>query len=449
MTQVCRSWRDALISTPSLWTNINLSNPPRATEFLGRSRNQLLDVFHLPDDDRGGTPLFLSTTLRNIHRLRSLRLFSYSVQLEWILAQFTKSALELKHLAITNDQEYTGREMKLPNTIFEGRLPKLTSLELYDLRTNLQGFNFPSLTRFHFTADAIVPVGDLASFFERCSLLESVKISFIRLSQPPTAPLRKRVRLAALKKLELDQAACTTGLLDHLTLPRRAELILKGLFTGEEFDQFGDFAARIHPSSIGHLLVMTGITKAVAMPNSCILSGPNGDLRVWCIDRTRGDFDAEYFCSFSPIPVLDTRELWVGQRGDSTRGPWRQTADGVFGAFKVLSKVEDLTIVSCETEAFFTVLGSTTDDGILLPGLRRLTIYVGVEDLKVGALVQCAKARKEYFRQIEEVDVVLGRELGANFVQEVESLREFVGELFYRVGEVPNLSYDMENIPGY
>ena len=219
---------------------------------------------------------------------------------------------------------------------------------------------------------------------------------------------------------------------------------------GEEYDQFGYAAPQIHPSSIGHLLVMTGITKAVAMPDSCIFSGSNGDLRFWCCDGIREDFNAEYFCSFSPIPVLGIRELWVGQRGDSTRRPssWRQTTGGVLGAFKVLSKVEDLTIVRCEMEAFFTMLGSTTDDGILLPGLRRLTIYVGVGDLNVGALVQCAKARKEYFRPVDEVTVVLGWELDASFVQEMKSLREFVGQLSCRVGEAPNLNYNMEDIPG-
>ena len=428
--------------------------------FLGRSGDQPLNVFkflgvfylRLPtdedDQDQDDTNRFLSTTLRNIHRLRSLKIVSESLQLEWVLGHFSKSAPELKHLTITNDPEMTEREVKLPNTLFEGRLPKLTSLELHHLRSNLRVFTFPSLTRFHFTTETITPVRDLTSFFERCPLLESVEISLLHPSQPPTTPPRERVRLVALKELKLDQIACTTGLLDHLILPQCTELTLKGQFTGEALDQWGDFAAQIHPSSIDHLPVTRGITKGIAVPYSCILSGPNGNLRFWFFDEIREDFTAEYFTSLSPISVLDIRELWVGQRGDTAGRPWEQTAERVLGAFKALTKVEDLAIVRCETEAFFTALGSTMDDVILLPGLRRLTIYVGSGDLDVKALVQCAKTRKEHFRPIEEVDVVLGRELDASFVQETESLREFVGQLSCRVGKAPKLDYNMEDIPG-
>ena len=70
-------------------------------------------------------------------------------------------------------------------------------------------------------------------------------------------------------------------------------MMLKGQFTGEAFDSYGCPAAQIHPSSIDHLPVTRGITKAVAIPNACILSGKNGNLRFWCLGGgTRGEFDA-------------------------------------------------------------------------------------------------------------------------------------------------------------
>jgi hypothetical protein len=225
-------------------------------------------------------------------------------------------------------------------------------------------------------------------------------------------------------------------------------MILKGHFTGEEFDPYGSPAARIHPSSIDHLPVTRGITKAVAMPNSCTLSGPNGNLKFWCFWETRDNFDAGFFASFSPISVSEIRELLVGARTETSSGsprrPWSQTASGVHGAFGVLTKVEDLTIVSCETEPFFATLGATVGDGILLPALRRLTIYVGYGDLDVTALIQCAKARKGYSRPLGEVTVVFEKEPGVDAIQEVESLREFVGELTYRVGEAPELKWEDE-----
>ena len=74
-------------------------------------------------------------------------------------------------------------------------------------------------------------------------------------------------------------------------------------------DRRGSPTPQIHPPSIDHLPVTRGITKAVAMPNLCVLSGPDVNLRFWCFEGTRRKFDAEFFTSFSPISTLRIREL--------------------------------------------------------------------------------------------------------------------------------------------
>ena len=111
------------------------------------------------------------------------------------------------------------------------------------------------------------------------------------------------------------------------------------------------------------------------------------------------------------------------------------------GAFEVLTKVEDLTIVSCATKPIFTTLQATVDGKLLLPGLKRLTIYVGFGDLDVSTLIQCAIARKGLFQSLGKVTVVWKKGPGVNVKQQVESLREFVGEITQRVGRAPNLSW--------
>ena len=183
------------------------------------------------------------------------------------------------------------------------------------------------------------------------------------------------------------------------------------------------------------------------MPNSCILSGPNGRLRFRCTRGDRDNFDANYFSFFSPTPASEIRELSVGARVELGNGrkPWEQTAACVRGAFGVLLKVEDLTIVNCKTEAFFAALGATTDDSVLLPALRKLTIYVGYGDLDVSTLVRCAEARFKHSRPLGEVTIVLEKELGAGMIPAVESLRGFVGELNYSVGEAPELKWESES----
>jgi len=444
MTHVCRSWRNVLLSTPSLWTQIDftMSTKSQRAAFLRRSGDQPLKINHYIDDPDNVKP-FLSIILHNLFRLQWLRISLYLDDFELLLRNFSAAAPELKYLEMENDANVTEMDVKLPK-IFGGRMPKLTSLKLRNFHTNFRDFNFPSLTRFFFGTGTKIPVQDLTSFFERCPSLEFIDISLSYAPQPPTAPPRKRVCLPALQELKFDQTACTTGLLDHLALPKCTTMLLMGQFTGATLDHYGSHAPRIHPSSIDHLPIMRGITKAIAMPNSCVFSGPNGHLRFWCFDSTRNHFDADFFTSFSPISVSQITELWVGQRTENfaRKRPWNQDAARVRGAFEVLTRVQDLTIVSCETNPFFTTLGGTANDQVLLPKLQTVTIYVGCGDLDVLTLIQCAKARKEHSQPLGEVTVVWEKDPGGNAMQGVESLREFVGELTQRVDEAPKLPWD-------
>jgi len=320
-------------------------------------------------------------------------------------------------------------------------MPKLMSLSLHYIPIDLHDFDFPILTRLNFETEVIISVQDLTSFFGRCPSLEFIQICLSYPPQSHTPPPRRRVCLAALQELILDQTACAIDLFDHLILPKCTRVILRGIFVDETPDRHGSLVARIHPSSIDHLPVMREITKAVATAAWCSLSGPNGKLTLSCCNVAREKFDADFFASFSPISVSQIRELWVGQKAywGNKDWTWRQTAAGVHGVFGVLTKVEDLTIVNCQTGPFFVSLGATVEDGVLLPGLRRLTVYGKSGNLDVPALTRCAKARKEHFRPLGEVTVVWEKDPGADVMQEVESLREFVGELVYCIGEDPEL----------
>ena len=448
MTHVCRSWRSALLSTPDLWTQLDfsVSESKQAECFLARSGNQLLDVYQSVDTADNINP-FLPVTLRNTHRLRRLDIACYHEHVEDILAQLTKPAPELKHLTIANDPRFREDvgfrvgDAKLPNTIFGGQFPKLATLSLKSVYMDLHNLNLPSLTGFSFRTAVDVPVQDLTFFFRRCPSLEFINFHLSGSSRPPIAPPRNRVCLAALKELRLGHLPCTSGLINHLILPLCAEVMLQGQFTVEERNDFGGPAAQIHPSSIDHLPVTRGITKAVAMPNSCILSGPNGNLRFWF--STRASFDAGFFTSLYPISVSEIKELWVGHKDARPLQEirvWDPTVAEVYGVFEVLTKVEDLAIVSCKPGSFLSALVVVADDRIPLPTLRRLTVFVGQWGLDVPALIQCAKTRKEHSRPLGQVTIVF-EEPKAEFIEGVELLREFVGESVFRVGATPRLSW--------
>ena len=55
-----------------------------------------------------------------------------------------------------------------------------------------------------------------------------------------------------------------------------------------------------------------------------------------------------------------------------------------------------------------------------------------------SAFMQHAKAGKEHYRPFGEVSVVFEKDPGANLIEEMELLREFVWELIYLVGKAPD-----------
>ena len=440
MTHVCRSWRNTLLSTPSLWTQIDFSlsaKSQQAEVFLRRSGNQLLDIYHHLRG-RDYVEPFLSTMLHNLFRLRGLSIVSYLPYLEPLLRKFSALAPELKYLEIQSGSTMEPGA-QLPN-VFGGQMPKLTSLSLYLFHTNLCYLDLPSLTRFSFVTKKYTSIRRLIFFLERCPLLEFVEIRLSDPLQAPTPPPRRRVCLAALRELRLDITAYTTGLLDQLILPKCTEMMLKGRSTDGTLIRRGTPVAQIHPSSIDHLPVTRGITKAVAIGGSCTFSGPSGNLSFWWSREIRESVDAHFFTSFFPVSLLQIRELLIGH-GRWTRfgRAWKRVAAGLRGAFEVLTDLEGLTIVHCKMEPFLQTLGETVDGRILLPELQRLTVYVWCGDMDVSALIQCTRSRKEHFRPLEEVTVVWEKDPGAVVRDEVESLREFVGELTHRVGEAPKL----------
>ena len=175
MTHVCQSWRNTLISTPSLWKRIDFSTcySKQGMGFLRRSGEQLLDIYLIFEIENDTEPL-LSTTLHNLYRLRRLEIVIHSLDFEHVLTQFTRSAPVLEYLHINNELE--GSDIELGDTIFDGHFPKLLGLSLYCFRMDFRTFNFPSLRRFTFMTATEISLQDLASFFGRCPSLNFTSI---------------------------------------------------------------------------------------------------------------------------------------------------------------------------------------------------------------------------------------------------------------------------------
>ena len=175
-------------------------------------------------------------------------------------------------------------------------------------------------------------------------------------------------------------------LFDHFIFPKCKEMMLKGHFT----DSYGPPDAQIYLSVIERLPATGGVAKIVATPNACGFSGPTVNLRFWCFMQTEIASIPTSLCPHRPLS-LDQRALgWVENRsrfhadddgdnnGDDLRSPqwtWKWTTAVVRGVLEVLAKVEELIIINWEIHGPH----DTRDESglcVLLPKLRRLTIYV-------------------------------------------------------------------------
>jgi len=105
----------------------------------------------------------------------------------------------------------------------------------------------------------------------------------------------------------------------------------------------------------------------------------------------------------------------------------------------VLTKVEDLTVLSRKMEPVFSALVAAGDDTCSPSQITEANGLHQIVCLDVPALIQCAKTRKERSQPLGEVTIVF-EEPKVKFVEGVELLGGVVGESTSRVSSAPRMS---------
>lgn len=140
VTQVCHRWREISLENPLLWSHFDFAtvSPAGATEILARTRMAPLSLstnvyFHRPWDDTRFCSLQkeLQTHLSHTRHLR-LDIRAETPQLNRTLEGLILPAPILETLSLATDAGGAGRtsRVSVPDTLFNGTAPRLSSLQL-------------------------------------------------------------------------------------------------------------------------------------------------------------------------------------------------------------------------------------------------------------------------------------------------------------------------------
>ena len=203
-SHVCRSWQDALTSSPRLWTTFTCKAEAQTLQYLTRSEHFLINA----TVDSSSFEMKAAIALRSAaDRLRSLNLKLGPSKAFEILVKLDKPTPALKHLRIsvvpTDKDPMAGRGFVIPATFLGGSTPTLQSLHLHKINTRL---NFPNLSGLiYLTFDTSLGAFNMSELFQILTSTTLLEVLTIKFSGPLTSiPVNQgTILLQRLKKLRL------------------------------------------------------------------------------------------------------------------------------------------------------------------------------------------------------------------------------------------------------
>ena len=300
-THVCRRWRSALTSAPSLWTKIAFQDPNRALAYLTRSGALPIDVSvrtwnsHPEDFDTSDIPW--------LDRVQSMDLRGNEKDIEAILRQLSHPAPLLRILKVDGRYHWTPVQWRAPGSVdfprefLGGQAPSLRDLSLDSISlaaiTKFPLANLTSLTCINRHSGN--KVEDLLPVLASAPLLENLTL---HLRVMPVSPAGRKVivGLDELRVLSWTNDSGAFSLTSCLSTPKLHWLILHvnpGMETRQQ-----DLASILPPYE--------GYFPLLLEPTTMRYTGSSGT----------------HFCQFiSSTAWVDIKAL-RSSNDDDVRAPW-------------------------------------------------------------------------------------------------------------------------------
>lgn len=375
LTHVCRGWRGALISCPSLWTRLHFKSIDKTLTFLQRSRSSPLAFYLYHCKFLDGA---FALALPHIPRLKSLTIKSWS--LKKLLRHFNCHMPLLEKLDInlsTNNRPDIDAEFPSLG------ISSLRELRLKGVTTNLLWKHLENLQAFTFTSHQTYQTTQILDFLESAPLLHTVSLEY-SLPGSSDAPPERTVHLRHLKYFAISANPPHSILLHHLHIPFGASLT-SDFGTHAEESPLLDYLPDICPNfdNLSHITTIYLTMRSCVGKRLIRLSGPSGRLAVSArysnVSNPRSFFPA---LNRRTLRSLDPRIHPTAQKllvsgCENILTATIETCP-IFLMLSSMDQVRALVLRECDNEPFIRALDPKRNPSNLLlcPRLNNLMFYV-------------------------------------------------------------------------
>ena len=438
LTHVCRAWRALFTTCPSLWNRLDLADVSKTSAYIKRSRSSPLEVVfcntkykpHLEDAFLLAAPDF--------RRLQSFTFIGTPELLRDISRHLTPPTPLLKELTIDATD---GPAPTIGKRFFREDLSSLRVLNLTRVITHLPWNHLPNLTifRLSYVPDSGITVVQLLNFFESAPHLRNVTLNH-SIPAKSNAHSGRVVYLSHLKNLIIAGEAMHSTLLNHLSIPEGALLVIDFDFNGDE-SPFPHYLPKTTKNLKNLFRITTVNLHFNEMMKFVRLDGPSGGLYIsghrkdWAKADSSPDLDPRILLSLSYFSLHMTRRLAIMKYEPPTLTEVNEYS------YKFLlrtAELRSLTLTQCNNLPFILALDPAYNSSglVLCPELEELTLYIEDRNVfHVPELVSMVQERALRGAELRSITIVgLGELLSG---KEVFKLRDHVARVEYRFEEVP------------
>ena len=258
-THVCHQWREIALNDPLFWNRVDFTHltSAGAAEILTRAKemplhleasNTFWDKFWKDDARRGA---FEEELQSRCSYICDLRIKAEDFHLGSVFDRLNSPAPILESLSLS--QGFAWLTISVPDTIFNGTVPRLSRLELRNVNISWNSPLLKGLRYFKISIPADHARPRLAVWLDALDEMPSLE-SLVLHSASPIAPpfpidIERAVTLPSLTHLDISASARDCALaLAHLTLPALTKLFL----TAESYRQDGSDVQNLFPYVAQH-----------------------------------------------------------------------------------------------------------------------------------------------------------------------------------------------------
>ena len=412
-THICRHWRSAILSVPTLWTNIPCRDLDRTLTYLERSRGALINVHATSPSSNFQMRDILN---RHIERTRLLRANLSRADVRSAVLQLRDPVLSLEILELIGST-FDAPRINLPADFLGQHAPSLFSIHFSDVSPTFTPFHLPNLTHFYLRGtDEPTPIDSIFGLLKNSPRLREVFI-FCRRTTPGNIPFHE-ITLNYLETFTL-RIHDPVPILRYLRLPGIKQIFVELPFHLEKTNTLAHF---LPPGVSPRLTDVTSMDCMIEPSYGClVIHGQDFEAAIYALSSDGIDPAAilptlladKIFFSLSKIKKLE-----FTQQDISTCFPLAE-----------FENLEVLGLDDCWEELIFSALQPSASQSPC-PHLRELIIRSSEDrEFPSMCLVQLVEARKEAGCMLKKITMDLEPETISQEV--IAMLEDYVEELCF------------------